>query len=232
MEKKKLQIKDARAKLLQAELDARISNEELVEKALKAVQDDGIIFLDEIDKICSPKGSYGPDASSEGVQRDLLPIIEGTTIPTKYGPVKSDHVLFVCAGAFHAVKPSDMLAELQGRLPIKMMLHPLTEGDFYRILTEPEFGLLKQNVALMATEGVEVVWTDCGRQEIARMATEMNTYIENIGARRLHTVIEKITDELSFHAADYKGMKVEIDQAFVAKKMADVEIDKTARGLL
>ncbi|CAD7964881.1 unnamed protein product [Amoebophrya sp. A25] len=231
-EKKKLTIREARKKLLRAELDARITQEELIQRALKAVEEDGIVFLDEIDKIVSPKGSYGPDASSEGVQRDLLPIIEGTTINTKYGNIKSNHVLFVCAGSFHAVRPSDMLAELQGRLPVKIKLHPLTEGDFYRILSEPEFGIIEQNVALLGTEGATVEWSECGIREVARLATEMNTYIENTGARRLHTIVEQVTDDLSFNIAEYKGKKVLIDRAFVESKTSTIEIDKTARGLL
>ncbi len=231
-EKKNLTVREARKQLLQAELDSRITQEELIQGALKSVENEGIIFLDEIDKIVTPKGSYGPDASSEGVQRDLLPIIEGTTTQTKYGNIRSDHVLFVCAGSFHAARPSDMLAELQGRLPIRMKLHPLTEGDFLRILVEPDFGITKQNVALLATEGVEVIWTEGGLKEVARVATEMNTYIENIGARRLHTIVEKITDDLSFHACDYKDQTVEITEEFVREKLADIEIDKTAKGLL
>jgi len=231
-EKKKLTIAEARKKLLRAELDQRITQEELVQRALKSVEEEGIVFLDEIDKIVSPKGSYGPDASSEGVQRDLLPIIEGTTINTKYGNIKSNHVLFVCAGSFHAVRPSDMLAELQGRLPVKMRLHPLTEGDFYRILTETEFGIVDQNRALLGTEGVDVVWSEEGLREVARLATEMNTYIENTGARRLHTIVEQVTDELSFRAAEYKGTRVDIDAAFVKEKTKSIEIDKTQRGLL
>jgi ATP-dependent HslUV protease ATP-binding subunit HslU len=193
-----------------------------IAEAIRSVEQDGIVFIDEIDKICS-RGSdrHGADASAEGVQRDLLPLIEGCTISTKYGNVDTDHILFVASGAFHAVKPSDMLAELQGRLPIRVELKGLTEDDLYRILTEPETNLIKQQQALLKTEGVELQFTDDAIRRIAHVAADVNNTVENIGARRLHTVIERIVEDVSFSAPEMAGQTVVIDVAKVNEKVTD-----------
>jgi ATP-dependent HslUV protease ATP-binding subunit HslU len=179
------------------------------------VQENGIVFLDEIDKICARADARGADVSREGVQRDLLPLIEGTTVSTKYGPVKTDHILFIASGAFHIAKPSDLLPELQGRLPIRVELRPLTEGDFVRILTETDNALTRQYAALMATEQVTVRFTEDGIAALARIAAEVNQSVENIGARRLYTVMERVFEELSFTAPDRGGEAVVVDAAFV-----------------
>eukprot|EP00746_Dinoflagellata_sp_MGD_P123561 gnl/MRDRNA2_/MRDRNA2_58188_c0_seq1.p1 gnl/MRDRNA2_/MRDRNA2_58188_c0~~gnl/MRDRNA2_/MRDRNA2_58188_c0_seq1.p1 ORF type:complete len:526 (-),score=137.12 gnl/MRDRNA2_/MRDRNA2_58188_c0_seq1:193-1770(-) len=222
-EKKKVPISEARKRLVQAELDKMISQELVLEKALESVEQEGIVFIDEIDKIVSAKGMrYGPDASAEGVQRDLLPIIEGSTISTKYGNVKTDYILFICSGAFHSVKPADMLAELQGRLPVRVDLKALTEEDLVRILTEPEFNLIKQNTELFKTEGVDLVFTETSTRELAKVSAEINRHIENIGARRLHTVVEKVLEELSFDAAEMAGETVEITNEKVRSSVGDM----------
>ena len=228
-ERKKLPISEARDAILEVELDKMLETIDLKKEAITAVEESGIVFIDEIDKICSSRdSSFGSgrsaDASAEGVQRDLLPLIEGTTISTKYGNVKTDYILFVASGAFHAVKPSDLLPELQGRLPIRVELKGLTEEDLYRILTEPVANLVRQQVEMIATEGVKLVFEDDGIREIARMAAELNKSVENIGARRLHTVMERIMEELSFKAAeeDQKGAVMTVDKALVLERLADV----------
>jgi ATP-dependent HslUV protease ATP-binding subunit HslU len=208
--------------LLAEESDKLIDNDMIVQEAIKNVENDGIVFLDEIDKICARSERVGADVSREGVQRDLLPLIEGTTVGTKYGPVKTDHILFIASGAFHIAKPSDLLPELQGRLPIRVELRPLTREDFRRILTEPKACLIKQYVALMQTEGVELDFTPDSIEAIADIAVEVNTNVENIGARRLMTVMERILDDISFNATDKPGEKIVIDAAYVQEHIGDL----------
>jgi ATP-dependent HslUV protease ATP-binding subunit HslU len=210
--------------LIAQESDKLIDAEQIVQEAIKAVENNGIVFLDEIDKICSRSdgGRVGADVSREGVQRDLLPLIEGTTVSTKHGPVKTDHVLFIASGAFHIAKPSDLLPELQGRLPIRVELKPLTRPDMRRILTEPEASLIKQYVALMATESVTLEFTDDAIDALADVAVEVNSTVENIGARRLQTVMERVLDEISFDATDRGGQTVRIDAACVQKRIGDL----------
>merc|ERR1711871_332748 len=203
-EKKSMSVRDARPIVEESVMDTLLNEATVVKKAIEAVEQSGIVFLDEIDKICSrSQDRNGVDASSEGVQRDLLPLIEGTTISTKHGNVKTEHILFVCSGAFHHVKPSDMLAELQGRLPIRVELEPLSEDDMYRILTEPEHNLIKQQIALIGAEGVELEFEDDAIRQMAKVTAEVNRTVENIGARRLHAVTERILEEISFDCPDY-----------------------------
>ena len=223
-EKRRLTVKEARSRLMQVAFDKLINQELIMQRALTAVEQEGIIFIDEIDKICSRAGTtYGVDASGEGVQRDLLPIIEGCEVNVaKFGTVKTDHILFICAGAFHAVKPSDMLPELQGRLPVRVSLAPLTEADFVRILTEPKNNFLRQQTALMMTDGVNVVFPDETVREIAKVTFEINTHVENIGARRLHTVIEKVMEDISFCAADGTATEVVVTAENVRKAVGDL----------
>jgi len=211
--------------LMGQESDKLIDQDQITAEAIKAVENDGIVFIDEIDKVCSrsdTNGRGGAEVSREGVQRDLLPLIEGTTVSTKYGPVKTDHILFIASGAFHIAKPSDLLPELQGRLPIRVELSPLTKEDFRRILTEPEASLIKQYVALMATEGVILSFADDGIDAIADIAASVNSSVENIGARRLHTVLERVLDEVSFEASDRGGQTVQIDGAYVRQRIGDL----------
>ena len=210
--------------LIGQESDKLIDSDQITSEAIRAVENDGIVFLDEIDKICarSETGRIGADVSREGVQRDLLPLIEGTTVSTKYGPVKTDHVLFIASGAFHMAKPSDLLPELQGRLPIRVELQTLTREDFKRILTEPEASLIKQYVALMATEGLGLTVTDDGVDALADIAVQVNSSVENIGARRLQTVMERVLDEISFDASDRSGQAVTIDAAYVNARVGDL----------
>jgi ATP-dependent HslUV protease ATP-binding subunit HslU len=188
-------------------------------EALRRVEQSGIVFLDEIDKITGREGMHGPDVSREGVQRDLLPIVEGSIVNTKYGPVRTDHVLFIASGAFHVAKPSDLLPEFQGRFPIRVELEPLTKHDFIRILTEPENALTRQYVALLATEDVRLEFTDDAIAEIARIAAEVNERTENIGARRLHTVMERLLDQTSFDAPEMGGRHVRVDGALVRERL-------------
>ncbi len=213
--RKRLSVADSYEVLISQEADKLLDDEAIKEAALEAVQENGIVFLDEIDKICARSDARGADVSREGVQRDLLPLIEGTTVSTKYGPVKSDHILFIASGAFHIAKPSDLLPELQGRLPIRVELQPLTERDFIRILTETENALTLQYAGLMGTEGVTVTFTTDGIAALAGIAAEVNATIENIGARRLYTVMERVFEELSFTAPDRSGEAVTVDAAFV-----------------
>jgi ATP-dependent HslUV protease ATP-binding subunit HslU len=207
--------------LIDEESDKLLDQEKVTKEAIAAVEQNGIVFLDEIDKICARSERFGADVSREGVQRDLLPLIEGTTVPTKHGPVKTDHILFIASGAFHLAKPSDLLPELQGRLPIRVELKPLTRDDFRRILTEPEASLIKQYKALILTEGVTLDFTEDAVDEIATLAEEINTSVENIGARRLHTVLEKLLEEVSFTASDQpKGATIKIDRDYVSTRVA------------
>ncbi|MBS4084774.1 MAG: ATP-dependent protease ATPase subunit HslU [Rhizobiales bacterium] len=222
---RRVNVKDAHPLLLAEESDKLLDQEQLTQEAIRVVENSGIVFLDEIDKICAREGLRGGDVSREGVQRDLLPLIEGTTVNTKHGPVKSDHILFIASGAFHVAKPSDLLPELQGRLPIRVELNALTRDDFHRILTETEASLIKQSVALMKTEEVELVFTDDAIDAIADIAVEVNARLENIGARRLQTVIERVLDEISFTAPDKSGEKVTIDGDYVKKRVADLAKD-------
>ena len=208
--------------LINEESDKLLDNDQLVLEAIKAVEQNGIVFLDEIDKIAGREGRHGADVSREGVQRDLLPLIEGTTVSTKHGSVKTDHVLFIASGAFHLTKPSDLLPELQGRLPIRVELKPLTHSDFRRILTETEVSLIKQYIALMATEGVTLDFTSDAIDAIADVAVAVNSSVENIGARRLHTVMERVLDEISFAAPDRNGETVTVDAAYVHKHIGDL----------
>ena len=221
---RKLTVQDSHEILIAEESDKLIDNEQIVQEAIRAVENDGIVFLDEIDKICSrsDSGRAGADVSREGVQRDLLPLIEGTTVSTKHGPVKTDHVLFIASGAFHLAKPSDLLPELQGRLPIRVELKPLLREDFKRILTEPEASLIKQYVALMSTEGLTLVFTDDAIDALADIAVLVNSTVENIGARRLHTVMERVLDEISFDASEKSGQTVTIDAAFVRGRVGEL----------
>jgi len=214
--KRKMKIGKCKSLLEDAELEKAVSMDVVIKEAMRSVEQEGVVFIDEVDKICS---SYhdSRDASAEGVQRDLLPIIEGTTISTKYGNINTDHILFIASGAFHSVKPADMLAELQGRLPIRVELKGLTEQDFYRILTEPENNLLKQNIALLNTENVKLEFSDEAVREIAAVAAEVNTTVENIGARRLITVVEKLLEEVSFNASEMKDQTVKIEKEDVRK---------------
>jgi len=208
--------------LIAEESDKLLDTDQVVQEAVKAVEQNGIVFLDEIDKIAGREGRHGADVSREGVQRDLLPLIEGTTVSTKHGSVKTDHILFIASGAFHLSKPSDLLPELQGRLPIRVELRALTRDDFRRILTETEASLIKQYVALMATEGVTLEFTPDSVDAIADVAVAVNTAVENIGARRLHTVMERVLDEISFTASDRNGDKVKIDAAYVQQHIGDL----------
>jgi ATP-dependent HslUV protease ATP-binding subunit HslU len=219
---RKVTVRDSYTILHDEEADKLLDQEQVVQEAIRAVEDNGIVFLDEIDKICARDGRIGGDVSREGVQRDLLPLVEGTTVATKHGPVKTDHILFIASGAFHVAKPSDLLPELQGRLPIRVALKPLTEEDFRRILTETEASLIKQYKALMATEGVSLDFTDDAINAIARIAVEVNSSVENIGARRLQTVMERILDDISFTATDRAGEALAIDAAYVESHIGDL----------
>jgi ATP-dependent HslUV protease ATP-binding subunit HslU len=218
---RKVTVKDSHAILLQEESDKLLDQDQVTQEAVKAVEENGIVFLDEIDKICAREGRSG-DVSREGVQRDLLPLIEGTTVATKYGPVKTDHVLFIASGAFHVATPADLLPELQGRLPIRVELRALEQDDFRRILTETEASLIKQYVALLGTEGLALSFTDDAIDEIARVAVEINATVENIGARRLSTVMERILDEVSFTATDQAGQTLTVDAAYVRDHIGDL----------
>ena len=221
---RKVTVSDSYDILIQEESDKLIDVDQITTEAIRTVENDGIVFLDEIDKICSRSDSArgGADVSREGVQRDLLPLIEGTTVATKHGPVKTDHVLFIASGAFHVAKPSDLLPELQGRLPIRVELTALTRDDFRRILTEPEANLIKQSVALMATEGVTLEFTDDAIDALADMAVCVNASVENIGARRLQTVIERVLEEISFEASDKSGQTIRVDKAYVEARIGDL----------
>ena len=219
---RKVTVLDAHDILIAEESDKLLDDEAVVAEAITAVENDGIVFLDEIDKICAREGRAGGDVSREGVQRDLLPLIEGTTVATKHGPVKTDHILFIASGAFHVAKPSDLLPELQGRLPIRVELGALTKSDFCSILTETEASLIKQYVALMNTEGVTLAVTDDAIESIAQIAVDINSSVENIGARRLQTVMERILDDISFNAPDRSGETLTVDAAYVEEQIGDL----------
>ena len=219
---RKLPVKEAFEYLVQEEENKLIDMESVARAAVERVEQSGIIFVDEIDKIAGREGAQGPDVSREGVQRDILPIVEGTTVSTKYGPVRTDHILFIAAGAFHVSKPSDLIPELQGRFPIRVELDALGRDEFVRILTEPRSALVKQYMALMETEGISLTFTDDAIRKIADFATLVNERTENIGARRLHTVLEKLLDEISFEGPDLENKTVTIDEAYVKKMLADI----------
>ncbi len=219
--KRKLKVPEALRLLVQEEASKLIDMDKVVKEALQRVEQSGIVFLDEIDKIAG-RETHGPDVSREGVQRDLLPIVEGSTVTTKYGPVKTDHVLFIAAGAFHVSKPSDLIPELQGRFPIRVELDSLGKDEFVRILTEPQNALIKQNVGLLATEGIEISFSRDAIEEIAEIAALVNERTENIGARRLHTIMERLLDDISFDAPEKKGAKISINAAYVSERLSDI----------
>jgi ATP-dependent HslUV protease ATP-binding subunit HslU len=219
---RRVSVRDSYEILINEESDKLLDSDQLTQEAIKTVENNGIVFLDEIDKICARDGRIGADVSREGVQRDLLPLIEGTTVATKHGSVKTDHILFIASGAFHISKPSDLLPELQGRLPIRVELKPLTRDDFRRILTEPEASLIKQYIALMATEGVKLEFAEDAIDAVADLAVAVNSSIENIGARRLQTVMERVLDDVSFAAPDRAGETVKIDAGYVHKHVGDL----------
>jgi len=222
VKRKKAKIPEALQIFTQEEASKLIDMEKVTKEAIERVEQTGIVFIDEIDKIASKGSSYGPDVSREGVQRDLLPIVEGSTVTTKYGPVKTDHILFIAAGAFHVAKPSDLVPELQGRFPIRVELNSLGKKEFIRILTEPDNALIKQYVALLNTEDVKLEFTQDAIEEIAEIAQEVNEKTENIGARRLHTVMEKLLEDISFNASELKGQKIVIDAKVVKEKLSEI----------
>jgi len=222
VKRKKVKIPEAIQLFTQEEATKLIDMEKVTKEAIERVEQTGIVFIDEIDKIASRGSSYGPDVSREGVQRDLLPIVEGSTVTTKYGPVKTDHILFIAAGAFHVAKPSDLIPELQGRFPIRVELNSLGKEEFVRILTEPDNALIKQYIALLATEDVYLEFTQDGIEEIADISQQVNEKTENIGARRLHTVMEKLLEDISFNASELKGQKITIDAKFVREKLSEI----------
>ena len=220
--KRKMSVADAFEYLIQEEENKLLDMDQVTRVAVERAEQMGIIFIDEIDKVAGRESGHGPDVSREGVQRDILPIIEGTTVNTRYGMIRTDHILFIAAGAFHVTKPSDLIPELQGRLPIRVELQSLREEDFVRILTEPKNALIKQYVALLETEGVKLNITEDAVETIAKFATSVNEQTENIGARRLHTILEKVLDELSFEASDLKKKNIKVDSAYVNKQLADI----------
>ena len=224
--KRKMRVAEAYDYLVQEEEQRLIDMDQVTRIAIERVEKSGILFLDEVDKIAGREGGHGPDVSREGVQRDILPIVEGTTVNTRYGFVRTDHILFIAAGAFHVSKPSDMIPELQGRFPIRVELKSLTEEDFVRILTEPKNALIKQYVALLETEGVQLKFADDAVREVARMASEVNASTEDIGARRLHTILEKVLEELSFDGPELKKKKVSVNGAYVRQQLAGIVKDQ------
>jgi ATP-dependent HslUV protease ATP-binding subunit HslU len=217
---RRVSVKEARRLLTQEEANKLIDFDQVVEDATRRVEESGVVFLDELDKVANTKIEVGPDVSGQGVQRDLLPIVEGSTVMTRYGPVKTDHILWIAAGAFYNSKPSDLIPELQGRFPLRVELAHLSQTDFKAILTQPENALTKQYQALLGTEQVNLVFTDDGLDEMARLAMQMNQRLENIGARRLHTILEKLLEDLSFEAPNRRGQTVTIDRAFVASRLS------------
>jgi ATP-dependent HslUV protease ATP-binding subunit HslU len=223
--KKKMTVKESHEILVAQESDKMIEEDKIVKEAKKTTEENGIVFLDEIDKVSARGDRVGGDVSREGVQRDLLPLIEGTTVNTKHGPIKTDHILFIASGAFQLAKPSDLLPELQGRLPIRVELSALNEDDFKRILKEPDNSLIKQYKALLKTENVELSFTEDGIDMLAKISAEVNSSIENIGARRLHTIIEKVLDDISFNATDKSGEKIIINRNYVQNNLGDLVKD-------
>jgi ATP-dependent HslUV protease ATP-binding subunit HslU len=221
-QQRQIPIKEARRVLLEQETEALIDRSVVTEKAVELVENQGIIFIDELDKICGPPSAHGPDVSRQGVQRDLLPVVEGTTVNTRYGPVRTDHILFIAAGAFHLSKPSDLMPELQGRFPIRVELTDLKREDFLRILTEPKHALTKQYSELLATEGVSLQFTRDGIEALADIAFEVNRTAQNIGARRLHTILERVVEDVSFEGPDIKDKRVVIDGPYVRGRLAEV----------
>ncbi|PYX26940.1 MAG: HslU--HslV peptidase ATPase subunit, partial [Acidobacteria bacterium] len=224
--KRKMKVNEAFEYLIQEEEQRLVDMDQVTRTAIDRVENSGIVFLDEIDKIAGRESGHGPDVSREGVQRDILPIVEGTTVNTRYGMVRTDHILFVAAGAFHVSKPSDLIPELQGRFPIRVELQSLTMDDFIRILTEPKSSLVKQYTALLETEGVKLEFTHESLEEVARFAFRVNEGTENIGARRLHTIMERVLDEISFEAPEKKGQQITIDAAYVGKMLSDIVKDQ------
>ncbi len=221
-QQRQIPLREARRLLLEQETEALIDRQVVTEKAVELVENQGMVFLDELDKICGPQSTHGPDVSRQGVQRDLLPVVEGTTVNTRYGPVRSDHILFIAAGAFHVSKPSDLMPELQGRFPIRVELTDLKREDFLRILTEPKHSLTKQYAALLDTEGVTLDFTKDGIEALADIAYEVNSTMQNIGARRLHTILERVVEDISFDGPDRKEKKVRIDGAYVRQRLQDI----------
>lgn len=219
---KEVTVAEARRILLEQETEALIDRAAVMEQAVDLVENHGIVFLDELDKVCGPSSSHGPDISRQGVQRDLLPVVEGTTVNTKYGPVRTDHILFIAAGAFHVSKPADLMPELQGRFPIRVELTDLSRDDFLRILTEPKHAITKQYAELLATEGAHIEFTTDGIEALADIAYEVNRTAQNIGARRLHTILERVVEEVSFQAPDLPNKRVRIDANYVREKLAPI----------
>ncbi len=232
VKKRKLPVREARKVLIQQEAQKMIDMEEAQQEAVERAEQAGIVFIDEIDKVVGTGGDHGPNVSREGVQRDILPIVEGSTVMTKYGPVKTDHILFFAAGAFHMAKPSDLIPELQGRFPVRVEFNKLTVEDFVRILTEPSNALLKQYKALLKTEGINIVFTDEAVNRIAEIAYQVNQESDNIGARRLHTILEKLLEDLSFEAPDINLETVEITKQYVNEKLANIVEDKDLRQFI
>jgi ATP-dependent HslUV protease ATP-binding subunit HslU len=218
-QQRQLTVKEARRVLLEQESEALIDKAVVTEKAVALVENEGIVFLDELDKVCGPQSTHGPDVSRQGVQRDLLPVVEGTTVNTRYGPVRTDHILFIAAGAFHTSKPADLMPELQGRFPIRVELTDLGKDDFLRILTEPKHSLTKQYAELLATENISLSFTDDGAAELAEIAFEVNRTTQNIGARRLHTILERVVEEICFEAPELDKKKVVVDAAYVRSRL-------------
>ena len=224
--RRRVRISEARRLLVQEEAQKLVDMEEVVSQAVRRVEDTGIVFVDELDKVAGREGGHGPDVSRQGVQRDLLPIVEGSSVTTKYGVVRTDHVLFIAAGAFHVTKPSDLIPELQGRFPIRVELDPLARADFIRILTEPRNALIRQYVELLGTEGVRLTFTDDAIQTIAELAMRVNDGTENIGARRLYTIMEKLLEQISFDAPGLPGQAITIDAAYVDERLRDIVRDQ------
>jgi len=224
--RRKVRVAEARRLLAQEEAQKLVDMDEAVTQAIRRAENSGIVFLDELDKIAGREGGHGPDVSREGVQRDLLPIVEGSSVTTKYGVVRTDHILFIAAGAFHIAKPSDLIPELQGRFPIRVELDPLTRGDFVRILTEPRNALITQYVELLKTEQVTLRFAPEAVEAIAEIAMQVNTSTENIGARRLYTVMEKLLEQISFDAPDLPGKELTVDAAYVRDRLGDITRDQ------
>ena len=224
--RRRVKVPEAMEMLAQEEAQDLVDMDKVIKEAIARVEQSGIIFLDEIDKIAGKNGTHGPDVSREGVQRDLLPIVEGSTVTTKYGPTKTDHILFIASGAFHMVKPSDLIPELQGRFPIRVELNSLGQEEFVRILTEPRNALLLQYIALLRTEDIDVVFEDDAVSELARMAEEVNNKTENIGARRLHTLMECLLEDILFDAPDMPAERIIIDKQYVEDKLKDIKDDE------